>query len=202
MGRADAHACARDLDGGRPCHRRRPAHVDAPSQRHHGRRDARGAAEGRRPHRRRPGDDRLDQRGDQPARGLPKCTRGRGGPARHRAGHARPPHPCLPGGRRTHDRTRQSQVVDAVRDVLRAVHDHARQHDRERRAADHPARARRVAGQPRVDRERLRGDVRRADPARRQARRPVRAQAHVHGRRRPVHDLLGACAPWPTPTRS
>ena len=36
------------------------------------------------------------------------------------------------------DHRRQPQVVDARRDVLRAVHDHARQHRRERRAAVDP----------------------------------------------------------------
>ena len=42
--------------------------------------------------------------------------------------------------RRRRDRgTPQPQVVDAVRHVLRAVHDHARQHGRERRAAVDPA---------------------------------------------------------------
>ena len=37
--------------------------------------------------------------------------------------------------------TRQSQVVDARGHVLRAVHDHARQHGGERRAAVHPGRS-------------------------------------------------------------
>ena len=40
---------------------------------------------------------------------------------------------------------RQPPLVDARRDVLRAVHDHARQHGRERRAAVDPARPRRLA---------------------------------------------------------
>ena len=46
-------------------------------------------------------------------------------------------------------------MVDARRDVLRAVHDHARQHGRERRAAVDPARPARVALEPRVDRQRV-----------------------------------------------
>ena len=44
-----------------------------------------------------------------------------------------------------------SKLVDARRDVLRAVHDHARQHGRERRAAVDPARPARLAGGARVD---------------------------------------------------
>ena len=40
------------------------------------------------------------------------------------------------------DHRREPQVVDARRDVLRAVHDHARQHGRQRRAAVDPARPR------------------------------------------------------------
>ena len=76
-------------------------------------------------------------------------------------------------------RERPPHVVDALRDVFRAVHDHARQHGRERRAAVHPARPRRDPVDARVDGQRLRPDLRHADPARRQARRPLRPQAAV-----------------------
>ena len=44
--------------------------------------------------------------------------------------------------------------------------------------------ARHASREPRVDDQRLRPHVRRADPARRQARRPLRPQAHVPGRAR------------------
>ena len=46
-------------------------------------------------------------------------------------------------------------LVDARGDVLRPLHDHARQHGRERRAAVHPARPRRLALRARVDGQRL-----------------------------------------------
>ena len=72
--------------------------------------------------------------------------------------------------------TSQPQVVDAVRHVLRAVHDHARQHGRERRAASIQRDLNADAGEPRVDDQRLRPVVRGADPARRQARRPLRPE--------------------------
>ena len=84
---------------------------------------------------------------------------------------------------------REQQVVDARRDVLRAVHDHARQHGRERRAAVYPARPARLAGGARVDRQRVHADVRGAARHRRAPRRHLRAPADVpvrRGRVRPV----------------
>ena len=50
------------------------------------------------------------------------------------------------------DHRAEPQVVDARRDELRAVHDHARQHGRERRAAVDPEGPRRLAVGARVDR--------------------------------------------------
>ena len=58
------------------------------------------------------------------------------------------------------DHRREQPLVDARRDVLRAVHDHARQHGRERRAAVDPARPARLAVGARVDRQRVHADVR------------------------------------------
>ena len=89
--------------------------------------------------------------------------------------HARPPPP---------PRERRKQpLVDARRDVLRAVHDHARQHGRERRAAVDPARPARIAVGARVDGERLHADVRGAARHRRPARRHLRPPQDVHVRR-------------------
>ena len=50
------------------------------------------------------------------------------------------------------DHRAEPQVVDARRDELRALHDHARQHGRERRAAVDPVGPRRLAVGARVDR--------------------------------------------------
>ena len=82
------------------------------------------------------------------------------------------------------DQTRQPPLVDARRDVLRAVHDHARQHGRERRAAVDPAGPRRVDRRPRVDGQRVHADVRRAARHRRAARRHLRPPHGVPLRRR------------------
>src|SRR5436309_1602808 len=61
-------------------------------------------------------------------------------------------------------------LVAARRDVLRAVHDHARQHRRERRAALDPARPARDHLRARVDRQRVHAHFRRAARHRRAAR--------------------------------
>ena len=82
-------------------------------------------------------------------------------------------------------------MADPGRDVLRPVPHHARQHDRQRRAALHPARPRRVAVDARVDDQRLRPLVRGPDHAGRQAGRPLRAQAPVPGRPRDLHGHVG-----------
>ena len=81
---------------------------------------------------------------------------------------------------------RQPALVDARRDVLRAVHGDARQHRRERRAAVHPARPRRVDRRPRVDGERVHAVVRRAARHRRAPRRHLRPPDGVPHRRRRV----------------
>src|SRR5213076_3260742 len=69
------------------------------------------------------------------------------------------------------------QVVDAGRHVLRAVHDHARQHGRERRAAIDPARPARQHLLAGVDCERLHAVVRGAPGDGWAPWRPVRAPA-------------------------
>ena len=89
-----------------------------------------------------------------------------------------------------------AQVADPGRDVLRPVPDHARQHDRQRRAALDPARPRRVALDARVDDQRLRPLLRRADHARRQAGRPLRPQAPVPGRASASSPRCRSPAPW------
>ncbi len=62
-----------------------------------------------------------------------------------------------------------------------------RQHDRQRRAREHPDVAQRQRPRPAVDRQRLHARVRRADAHRRDARRPVRTEEGDARRRR---DLL------------
>ena len=98
------------------------------------------------------------------------------------------------------DHRRQPQVVDARRDVLRAVHDHARQHRRERRAAVDPARPRtpRIS-EPRVDDQRLHALLRRPARDRRPARRHLRPPADVPDRRDHLRALLGDRRPRPGP---
>ena len=68
-------------------------------------------------------------------------------------------------------------------DVLRAVHDHARQHGRQRRAAVDPAQPARLDLVARVDGQRLHALVRRAARHRRAPRRPVRPAQDVPRRR-------------------
>src|SRR5438270_3808790 len=65
-------------------------------------------------------------------------------------------------------RTGEQKVVDARRPLLLAVHDHARQHGRERRAALDQARSRPPGLRARMDRECLRARLRSADAERRQ----------------------------------
>ena len=71
--------------------------------------------------------------------------------------------------------------------VGRAVHDHARQHRRERGAAVDAAVASHVAVGARVGGGRLRVDVRRVHAHGRQARRLRRSPADLHGRPRRLH---------------
>ena len=84
----------------------------------------------------------------------------------------------------------EPQVVDAGRDVLRAVHGDARQHRREHRPAGHREPVPRVDLQPLLDGQRLHPGVRRAAGHRRPPGRRVRAQAHVPGRHRRLHARL------------
>ena len=86
---------------------------------------------------------------------------------------------------RSRHHRRQPPLVDPRRDVLRAVHDHARQHGRERRAAVDPAgpRTRRSRGlEWTVNAYTL--TLRRAARHRRAPRRHLRPPAHVPLRRR------------------
>ncbi len=92
-------------------------------------------------------------------------------------------------------------MVDARRDVLRAVHDHARQHGRERRAALDPARPRRLDLRPRVDDQRLHALLRGAAGDGRAARRHLRPPPHVPLRRRHLRALLGDRRPRCPPDR-
>ena len=85
--------------------------------------------------------------------------------------------------------------ADPRRDVHRAGHDPARQHHRERRPARHPARARRDAGQPRVDRQCLCPGPGLADHPGRHPRRPLWPKAALPDRPRRLHDLLRRLRP-------
>ena len=89
----------------------------------------------------------------------------------------------------------EPQVVDAGVGLVRALHDHARQHGRERRAAVDPARPRRRPLGARVDRHRLRADVRVADADRRQARRRLRTPADLRHRDRRLHARVARVRP-------
>ena len=84
---------------------------------------------------------------------------------------------------------REQPLVDARRDVLRAVHGDARQHRRERFAAVDPARPARLAVGARVDDQRVHAELRRAACHRRPARRHLRAAQDVHVRRDRVRAL-------------
>ena len=97
---------------------------------------------------------------------------------------------------------RQPPLVDPRRDVLRAVHDHARQHGRERRAAVDPARPARLDLRPRVDGQRLHADLRRPARHRRPPRRHLRPPPDVPLRRRRLRRCSSAFigfSPRPTP---
>ena len=81
------------------------------------------------------------------------------------------------------DERRQPPLVGARGDVLRAVHDHARQHGRQRRAAVDPAQPARLHLVARVDRQRLHALLRRAARDRRAPRRPLRPPQSLPRRR-------------------
>ena len=86
-------------------------------------------------------------------------------------------------------------MVDARGGLVRALHDHARQHRRERRAAGDPGGPR---GRPlgaRVGRLGLRAHVRGADADRRQARRRLRPPAPLRHRHRRLHARLARVRP-------
>ena len=78
-------------------------------------------------------------------------------------------------------------MVDAPRRLVRAVHDHARQHGRERRAAVHPAVARRRPVGARVGGRLVRADVRDVHAHGRQARGLLRPPAALHHRPGDLH---------------
>ena len=78
-------------------------------------------------------------------------------------------------------------MVDARRRLIRALHDHARQHRRERGAAGDPGGPRREPLRAPVDRHRLRADLRGADADRRQACRRIRSPPHLRHRHRDFH---------------
>jgi hypothetical protein len=85
---------------------------------------------------------------------------------------------------------REPEVVDARSRRAGAVHDHARQHRRQRRAALDPARSRRQALGARVDRLGLRPYVRGAVAHRWQARRPPRTAPDLRCRPRRLLRLV------------
>ena len=82
----------------------------------------------------------------------------------------------------TPDHRRQLQMVDARRDVLRAVHADARQHRRERRAAVDSEGPRRQPVEPRVGGQRLHAQLRRPAGHRWAPRRHLRSPQGVPGR--------------------
>ena len=92
---------------------------------------------------------------------------------------------------------REQEVVDARGRERRAVHDHARQHGRQRRPARDPERPRADAVGARVGRDRLRPDVRGVHAHGRQARGPARAAPDLHGRPRRLHRRLARVRPRP-----
>ena len=83
-------------------------------------------------------------------------------------------------------------MVDAGLGLVRPVHDHARQHGRERRAAGDPARPRDRRGGARMGRDGLRAQLRGADADGREARRHARPAPHLPDRSRGLHVLLAA----------
>ena len=112
----------------------------------------------------------------------------------------RPPPPHMTRITRRHHR-RQPPLVDPRRDVLRAVHDHARQHGRERRAAVDPARPRQLDRRPRVDRQRLHAVLRRPARHRRAPRRHLRPPPDVPLRRRRLRRCRAPSSASRRPTR-
>ena len=86
----------------------------------------------------------------------------------------------------------EPEVVDPRRRRRRRLHASRRHHDRERRAAGHLARARRLARRPAVGARRLRALPGRAAAHRRIAGRPLRAPVAVRDRHRRVHRGLAA----------
>ena len=81
-------------------------------------------------------------------------------------------------------------MVDTRGGCVRAFHDHARQHDRERRAADDRARPSNRDLGARVGRERLRAHLRSHHADGRKARRHARPPQDLHRRPRHLHTLL------------
>ena len=86
-------------------------------------------------------------------------------------------------------------MVDARRCRLRPLHDHARQHDCERRAALDPAQPPHVDLLARVDRHGVRADLCGTSDHGRQARRSLRAQEDVHRGPCGVHARLACLRP-------
>ena len=86
-------------------------------------------------------------------------------------------------------------MVDARVGLVRPVHDHARQHRRERRAAGDPARPRDRRGRARVGRDGLRAQLRGADAHGRKARRHVRPAPRLPDRPRRLHALVAPLRP-------
>lgn len=82
-------------------------------------------------------------------------------------------------------------ALDADRGLLRPVHDPARRHDRERGSALDPAGAGRRPRHARLDHQRVRAAAGLVHPGRRHARRPLRTQARLRPRVRPLHAVLG-----------
>ena len=145
--RQGALRAPRALAPGDEPHRRRACCAAAPRA-PRGRR--RPPHQARAPHRRRP--RRSSSRiVDGPPRGLEQFASTLSDEQRDRL-HGRALRPPATARRTPHDRShppqrRQPPLVDARRDVLRAVHGDARQHGRERRAAVDPARpARAISG--------------------------------------------------------
>ena len=124
-------------------------------------------------------------------------------PRRHRAVHrlpdpraarraSRPPSPTSPITHDPHSQRhhrRQPPLVDPRRDVLRAVHDHARQHGRERGPAGDPEGPALVDQRPGMDRQRLHAELRRPARHRRAAGRHLRPPQDVPLRRHRLRPL-------------
>ena len=105
---------------------------------------------------------------------------------------SRPPSPTSPIAHDPHSQRhhrRQPPLVDPRRDVLRAVHDHARQHGRERRAAGDPEGPALVDQRPGMDRQRLHAELRRPARHRRAAGRHLRPPPDVPLRRHRLRPL-------------